>query len=105
MGNSPYRRPLRISYSGNWVSGSNFLRQVPLLLQKRQRTLRQIVELFVEILSCNLAEMTASSSFMSTFLASNQRQVIDEVIDVMIGIRFHYMSCDKCLLMFDVQII
>jgi len=42
---------------------------------------------------------------MSTFLASNLRQVIDDDIDVMIGIRFHKMSCDKCLLIFDVLII
>jgi len=31
--------------------------------------------------------------------------MIDDGIDVMLGIRFHNMSCDKCLLMFDVQII
>ena len=49
--------------------------------------------------------MTASSPFMSTFLSSNLRQVIDDDIDVMIGIRFHNISCDKCLLMFDVQTI
>ena len=92
MNNSPYRRPLRIWYSGNWVIGSNFRRQVPLLLQRRQRTKRQKVELFVEILLCNFAGMSASSPFMSTFLASNLRQVIDDDIDVMIGIRFHNMS-------------
>jgi len=38
------------------------------------------------------------------FLATNLRQVIDDDIEVMLGISFH-MSCDKCLLMFDVQII
>jgi len=38
MNNSPYRRPLRIWYSGKWVSGSNFRRQVSPLLQRRQRT-------------------------------------------------------------------
>jgi len=42
---------------------------------------------------------------MSTFIASNLRQVIDDDMNVMIGIRFHNMSCDKCLLMFDVKII
>ena len=42
---------------------------------------------------------------MSTFLASNLREVIDDDIDVMIGIRFHNMSCDKCLFMFERQII
>jgi len=31
--------------------------------------------------------------------------MIDDDIDVMLGIRFHNMSCNKCLLMFDVQII
>ena len=30
--------------------------------------------------------------------------MIDDDIDVMLGIRFHNMSCNKCLLMFDVQI-
>jgi len=38
------------------------------------------------------------------FLATNLRQVIDDDIDVMLGIRFQ-MSCDKSLLMFDIQII
>jgi len=63
------------------------------------------VELFVESLTYNFAEMTAFSPFISTFLASDLRQVIDDDIDVMIGIRFHNMSCDKYLLMFDLQII
>jgi len=39
------------------------------------------------------------------FLATNLRQVIDDDIEVMLGISFHNMSCDKCLLMFDIQII
>jgi len=49
--------------------------------------------------------MTASSLFISTVLASNLRQVIEDDIDVMIGIRFHHMSCDKCLFVFELQII
>ena len=49
--------------------------------------------------------MTASSPFMSMLLATNLRQVIDDDIDFILGILFHNMSCDKCLLMFDVQII
>jgi len=39
------------------------------------------------------------------FLATNLRHVIDDDIEVMLGIRFHNISCDKCLLMFDQQII
>jgi len=41
---------------------------------------------------------------MSMFLATNLRKLIDDDIEVMLGIRFH-MSCNKYLLMFDVQII
>jgi len=62
------------------------------------------MELFVEGLSCNFAEMTASSPFMSMFLATNLRQVIDDDIEVMLGIRYHNMSCDAGLLIFDIQI-
>ena len=62
------------------------------------------MELFVEGLSCNVAVMTASSPFMSMFLATNLRQVIDDDMVVMLGIRFH-MSCDAGLLIFDIQII
>ena len=62
------------------------------------------MELFVEGLSCNFAEMTASSPFMSMFPATNLRQVIGDDIEVQLGIRFH-MSCDEGLLMFDIQII
>jgi len=74
-------------------------------LQSRQRTQRQKVELFVEGLSCNFAEMTDSSPFMSMFLATNLRQVIDNDIEVMLRLRFHNMSCDKSLSMFDIRII
>jgi len=63
------------------------------------------VELFVENFSSNFAEMTASSPFMSMFLDTKLREVIDDDIDFILGILFHNMSCDKCLLMFDVQII
>ena len=49
--------------------------------------------------------MTASSPFMSMFLATKLGEVIDDDIDFILGILFHNMSCDKCLLMFDVQII
>jgi len=42
---------------------------------------------------------------MSMFLATNLRQVTDDIIEVMLGIRFHNMSCDEGLLMFDIQII
>ena len=62
------------------------------------------MELFVEGLSCNFAEMIASSPFMSMFLATNLRQVIGDDIEVMLGIRFDNMSCDEGLLMFDIQI-
>ena len=54
------------------------------------------MELFVEGLSCNFAEMTASSPFMSILLATNLREVIDDDIEVMLGIRFHTF-CDKSL--------
>jgi len=63
------------------------------------------MELFVESLLFNFAEMVASSPFISTFLAKNVRQVIDDDIDFMLGICFHNMSCDKCRFMFDVHII
>jgi len=39
------------------------------------------------------------------FLATNLRQVIDDDIEVMLGIRFHNTSCDKILLIIDIQII
>jgi len=39
------------------------------------------------------------------FLSTNLRQVIDDDIEVMLGIRFHNMPCDKRLLIFDIQII
>ena len=55
------------------------------------------MERFVKGLSCNFAEMIASSPFISMFLATNLRQVIDDDIEVMLGIRFHNMSCDKSL--------
>jgi len=42
---------------------------------------------------------------MSMFLATNIRQVIDDDFEVMLGIRFHNMSRNECLLMFDIQII
>jgi len=42
---------------------------------------------------------------MSMFLALKLRQGIDDDIDVMLRIILHNMSCDKSLLMFDVQII
>jgi len=42
---------------------------------------------------------------MSMFLATNLLQVIDDDIEVMLGIRFHNMSCDEDLLKFDIQII
>jgi len=42
---------------------------------------------------------------MSMFLATNLLQVIDDDIEVMLRIRFHNMSCDEVLLMFDIQII
>jgi len=41
---------------------------------------------------------------MSTFLATNLRQVIDDDIDDMFGICFHNMSCDEGLLKFDILI-
>jgi len=63
------------------------------------------VELFLEGLSCTFAEIAASSPFMSMFLATNLLQVIDDDIEVMLGIRFHNMSCDEDLLKFDIQII
>ena len=74
-------------------------------LQSRQRTQRQKVELFVEGLTCSFAEMTASSPFMSMFLDTNLRQVSDDDIEVTLRTRFHNMSCDEGLLMFDIQII
>jgi len=49
--------------------------------------------------------MTASSPFKSMFLATNLRQIIDDDIEVMLGISFLNISCNKCLLLFDVQII
>jgi hypothetical protein len=49
--------------------------------------------------------MTSSSPFMSMFLAINLRQLIDDDTEVQLGIRFHNMSCDEGLLMFDTQII
>ena len=72
---------------------------MPLLLQK--------VELFVKSLSCNFAEMTASSPFMPTFLATNLH-VIDGNIDDRLG--NEYETClstnhVKRLLMFDIQVI
>jgi len=42
-------------------------------------------ELFVESLSCNFREMTASSPFMYMFLATNLRQGNNGDIDVMLG--------------------
>jgi len=63
------------------------------------------VELFVERLSSNFAEMTASSPFMYMYLATNLRQVIDGDIDVMLRIFVQNISCVKGLLMFDLQII
>ena len=65
------------------------------------------MELFVESLSCNFAEMTASSPFMRTFLATNLH-VIDGNIDVRLG--NVYETClstnhVKRLLMFDIQVI
>jgi len=48
--------------------------------------------------------MAASSPFISIFLATNL-EVIDDDIEVMLGIRFHNMFCDEGLLMFDIQII
>jgi len=47
--------------------------------------------------------MAASSPFMAMFLATNLRQVIGDDIEVMLGIRFHTMSCDEGLLMFEIQ--
>jgi len=41
---------------------------------------------------------------MSMFLATNLRQVIGDDIELMLGTRFHNMSCDEGLLMFDIQI-
>jgi len=61
----------------------NYRRQVPLRQQSRQITYRQKVELFVQRLSCNFAEMTASSPFLSMFLATNL-QVIDDDIEVIL---------------------
>jgi len=43
------------------------------------------MELFVERLSCNFAEMTASSPFMYLFIATNLRQGTIGDIDVMLG--------------------
>jgi len=56
-------------HPGQVLSVYNYRRQVPLRLQRRQRTKRQKLELFVEGLSCNFAEITAYSPFMSMFLA------------------------------------
>jgi len=49
--------------------------------------------------------MTAFSPFVSTFLAWNLLQVIDDDIDVMLGIRFLNMSYGKCLMMSNIQFI
>jgi len=80
---------------------------MPLLLQRGQRTYRQKVDLFVESLSYNFAEMTASSPFMCTFLTTNLH-VIEGNIDVMLG--NVYETClstnhVKSLLMFHIQVI
>ena len=61
------------------------------------------MELFVEGLSCNSSKMAASSPSISIFLATNL-EVIDDDIEVMLGIRYHNMSCDAGLLIFDIQI-
>jgi len=63
------------------------------------------VELFIESLSCNFAEMTASSPFMYTFLATNLLRGINGDIEVILGICVQNMSCVKGPLMFDLQII
>jgi len=42
---------------------------------------------------------------MSMFLDTNLRQVSDDDIEVTLRTRFHNMSCDEGLLMFDIQII
>jgi len=50
-------------HPGQVLRGYNFRRQVPLRLQRRQRTKRQKVELFVESLSY-FEEMNSSSHFI-----------------------------------------
>jgi len=63
------------------------------------------LEIFVESLSCNFAEMTASSPFMYMFLATNLRQGFDGDIDVKLGICVEKMTCVKRLVMIELQII
>jgi len=63
------------------------------------------MELFVECLSRNFPEMTASWPFINIFLFSNLRQGIDGDIEVMLGLCVQNMSCFKRLMMFDLQII
>ena len=73
MKNSPQRRPLRIQYSGSWASTQWFPLSSPSASTsaKTPENLAAKVELFVERLSCNYAEMTVSSPFMCIFLVTN----------------------------------
>jgi len=67
-----------------------------------------MVEIFVENVSCNLADMTASSPFTYKFLATNLRKDMDAGIEVMLGICVENMHCAthvKRVLIFDLQTI
>jgi len=71
MNNSPYRRPLRIWYSGSWASSYWFPLSSPgaSTSAKTPENLVAKIGTICQSLSCNFAEMIASSPFMSTFLA------------------------------------
>ena len=62
------------------------------------------MELFVESLTRNIAETTASSPFMYIFLATNRRQGIDGDIEIMSLMCVQNMTCFKTLMMLDLSL-
>ena len=73
MNNRPYRRPLRIQYSGSCASSQWFPLSSPgaSTSAKTQENLAAKLEIFFESLSCNFTEMTSSSPFTCIFLTIN----------------------------------